>query len=160
MTRNPRCRHLIHHFIDRQHAVRQKALHGERPGNAYFLFVIVRFVIQIFDFRLGGNGGVDFLLALDVVLPPLGMQGFRFFLSLSGYRPSPVRRRRGHGDFPFFPFLAKQGIELCADGFELFLPLFPDHVDFGIVGNGLQINVRDSLIDKTLSDVATCGCGG
>ena len=57
--------------------MRREALDGERPGYADLLFVIVGLVVEVFKLGLGGDGGVDLLLAGDAVLPPLGVQLLR-----------------------------------------------------------------------------------
>ena len=41
-----------------------------------------------------------------------------------------------------------------AQGLQRLLPLVPDHVDLGVVGDGLQRDVRHALIDETVADVA------
>ena len=49
---------------------------------------------------------------------------------------------------------------MFAQGFQLLLELVPDDVDLGVVGDGLQRDVRHALIDKALADVAACGLAG
>jgi len=47
---------------DAQHSVRRKTFDREGTGHADFLLVIVGFVIEVLELRLGGDGGVNFLL--------------------------------------------------------------------------------------------------
>jgi hypothetical protein len=58
-------------LIDTQHAVGREALDRERPGHADLLLVLVRLVVEVLELGLGGDGGVDLLLAGDPLLPPL-----------------------------------------------------------------------------------------
>ena len=99
--------------------------------------------------RLGGDGGVDGLLAGDARLPPFGVRG-------RGVR-RPILARLAR-DFPLLPCLAEGGVEPGAEGLQGLLPRLPDHVDLGIVGDGFQGDVRHALIDEALADVATGGC--
>jgi hypothetical protein len=58
------------------------------------------------------------------------------------------------GDLPFLPASTEQGVQPRTQRFEPLLGLVPDHVDLGIVGNGLKGYVRRALIDEALADVA------
>ena len=60
-------------------------------------------------------------------------------------------------DFPFLPVAVHRLVELPAQGLQLLLVLFPDDIDFGVVGNGLQSDVRHPLIDEALADVPLGG---
>ena len=128
--------------------MRGEALDGERPGDADLSLVVVGLVVEVFEVGLGGDGGVDFLLARDALLPPFGVQ----LLCLLG--PFVVGLAR---DFPFFPLLLEGRVELLAQRFERALELLPDHVDLGVVGDGLERDVRHALIDEALADVAVGG---
>ena len=61
-------------FVHTEHTVRTEALHGEWTGDADFLVVRVRLVVEIFKLGLGGDGGVDLLLPGNACLPPVGVQ--------------------------------------------------------------------------------------
>lgn len=50
--------------------------------------------------------------------------------------------------------MAQCGIQLLAQRLQLGLPLVPDDVDLGVVGDGFQGDVRHALIDKAVADVA------
>ena len=63
-----------------------------------------------------------------------------------------LRSRRLEGRTP-----AERGIEPGAQGLQRLLPLLPDHIDLGVVGDRLQRDVRDALVHKTLADVARVG---
>ncbi len=57
-------------------------------------------------------------------------------------------------DFPFLPLLLERGVQLLAQRLQLCLPLVPDDVDLGVVGDGFERDVRHALIDEALADVA------
>ena len=61
-------------------------------------------------------------------------------------RDLPLLGRSGLvlGVFPLAGFFAK----LLADRSDLFLPLVPNHVDLGIVGNRLERDMRHPLVNK------------
>jgi hypothetical protein len=61
-------------LVDAQHAVGRQAFDGERASDADLLLVLVGLVVEVFELGLGGDGGVDFPLAGDAGLPPVGMQ--------------------------------------------------------------------------------------
>jgi len=65
-------------LVHPQDAVGREALDGERPGHADRLFILVGFVVEVLELGLGGDGGVDLLLAGDTLLPPLGVKLFCF----------------------------------------------------------------------------------
>jgi len=71
--------------------VGREALDGERPGHADRLFILVGFVVEVLELGLGGDGGVDLLLAGDTLLPPLGVKLLRrvgpFGIGLTGDLP-------------------------------------------------------------------------
>jgi len=51
-------------------------------------------------------------------------------------------------------------IELFAQGLQGLLPLAPEDVDLGVVGDGFQRDVGHALIDETVAEVAlTSGSG-
>lgn len=81
-------------FIHGQHTVRGKALHGKWSGHAHFLVVRIGLVVQKFKVRLGGDGGVNFLLSGDAGLPPGGVN----FDAWPAARTHPLR-----GGFPILP---------------------------------------------------------
>ena len=55
------------------------------------------------------------------------------------------------------------GVELLAQGLQGRLPLVPDDVDLGVVGDGLEGDVRHALVDEAVADIAvdrlSRGCG-
>ena len=64
----------IHHLVVLIHGeetVRGDGLHGEGAGDADFLGVLVGLVVEKFGLGLGGDGGVDLLLAGDALFPPI-----------------------------------------------------------------------------------------
>ena len=99
--------------------------------------------------RLGGDGGVDGLLAGDARLPP-----FRVCRRGVG-RPALACLAR---DVPFLPCRAEGGVEPGAEGLQRLLPRLPDHVDLGIVGDGFEGDVRHALVDEALPDFAAGRC--
>jgi len=123
--------------------VRGKAFHGERSGDANLFPVLIGLVVKVFVIGLGSDGGVDFLLPGDALLPPLSMERFGFL------RPFLLGLA---GDFPFLPGFAKRLVELLTERLQGPLELFPDHVDFGVVGNGFQGDVRNSFINEPLTN--------
>ena len=71
----------------------------------------------------------------------------------SAGQPSPASRGISHSSH----VLAEGGVEPGAEGLQGLLPRLPDHVDLGIVGDGLQGDMRHALVDEALADVATSG---
>src|SRR5204862_545851 len=57
-------------------------------------------------------------------------------------------------NFPFFPRLAEGNVQVGSQGLKFSLEGFPNYVNFGIVRDRLQRDVRRALIDKALSYVA------
>ncbi|MCY1529509.1 hypothetical protein D9M68_646580 [compost metagenome] len=70
------------------------------------------------------------------------------------FRPLLTRFAR---DLPLLPGLLQQPVQLRAQRFQRLLPLLPDHVDLGVVGDGFQRDVRHAVIDKAVADVAMHG---
>ena len=144
-------RHTVNQFIvfiHPEHAVRREALDGERPGHADLLLVVVGLVVEVFKLGLGGDGGIDLLLAGNAGLPPVGVQFLR--------RVRPL----GLGlawNLPLLPGLLERGVQRLAQWFQLRLPLLPDDIDLRVVGDGLQGDVRNALIDEAVADVAVDG---
>ena len=83
-------------------AVRGETFDGERTGDPDPRAVLVRAIIQEFDFRTARNGGVDAALPLDARGPPGGVVARRF----GG--PSRVGFTR---DLPLFPRSGKYPVE-------------------------------------------------
>ena len=73
---------------------------------------------------------------------------------LRPFRPFAVRFA---GDFPLFPLLLEGGVQLLPQRLKDRLELLPDHIDFGIVGDRLERDVRDALINEALADVFVRG---
>ena len=63
-------------LVNAEDAVRQEALHGKGSGDTDLASILVRLVVEVFVVGLGGNGGVDFLLAGDAVGPPRRVSPF------------------------------------------------------------------------------------
>ena len=131
-------------LVHRQRLMRRDALDGERSGDADASPVLVRFVVEIFGVGLHGDGGIDFLLASDAGRPPFGMRRFRFV------RPAGAGFAR---DLPFLPCIIQGGIERLAQRLQRFLPRFPNGVDFRVVGDGLEGDMGDALVDEALAHV-------
>ncbi len=129
-------------FIYGERAMRRQALYRERPGYAHLALIFVGLVIEVFVLGFGGDGGVDFLLARDACLPPFRVQAFGF----GG--PGVFGFAR---DLPFFPRLFQCRVERPAQGFERELILVPDDVDFGVVGDGFQRDVRNAFVVEALA---------
>jgi hypothetical protein len=92
-------------LVDAEHAVRREALDGERPGDADLLRVVVRLVVEVLELGLGGDRGVDLLLARDALLPPTAC-------SLPRLR-RPLRDRP-RGDLPLLPGSSLSGLFSCS----------------------------------------------
>jgi hypothetical protein len=135
-------------FIETQDAVGGEAFDRERARDADFFIVFVRFVVEVFGFGFGGDGVIDFFLPGDAGVPPLRVELFDVF------GPFVVRFA---GDFPFFPGAIKGGVELGAEGFECVLPLFPDDIDFSVVGNGFEGDMGDTFVDEAEADISVGG---
>ena len=132
-------------LVHRQHPVRRQALDREGTGDADARVVAIGLVVEVLVVRFGSDGGVDLSLAGDARLPPIGMRGRGIG------RPIFVGVAR---DFPLLPLPAEGGVEPGAERLQGLLPALPDHVDFGIVGDGFQGDVGHALIDEALADVA------
>jgi hypothetical protein len=132
-------------LIDAEHAVRTQGFHRERAGHSHFALVLVGPIVEVLELRLSGDGLVDLLLTRDPGGPPGGVERVR------DGRPFRVRLAR---DLPFLPVRLERGVQLFAKRPKGFLPLLPDHVDLGIVRDGLQRDVRYALVDKAVADVA------
>ena len=121
---------------DGEDAMGRDAFDGERAGDAHLGFVVVGFVVEEFKLGLGGDGGVNLLLAGDAGFPPGGVQflnlgcsrgvvGLTFPEGWSGLRPL-LRSSGGVArDFPFLPVLLERLVQLLAQRFERLLPLAP-----------------------------------
>src|SRR5262249_53401519 len=120
----------------------------KRSGDADLLVVMVRFVVEVLELRLGGDRCVDFLLSRDARLPPVSVQLPR------GIRPLGLGVAR---DLPLFPLLLERGVQLRAQRLERLLPLLPDDVDLRVVRDRLEGDVRYALVDEALADVAARG---
>ena len=128
----------------RHHAVRRQALDRERAGDADARIVHVGRVVEIFDVGARGDRGVDLASAGRCALP-------------TSWREAPrlkrARRRAGRAGFAILPSSCRGGVERGAQRFEHRLPLLPDDVDLGVVGDRLQRDVRHALIDEALADI-------
>ena len=61
--------------------MRREAFDRERPGDADAVIVEIGLVVEIFEFGLGGDRGVDLLLAGDARLPPCCMEACRLLVA-------------------------------------------------------------------------------
>ena len=61
------------------------------------------------------------------------------------------------GNLPFFIGAVERGVQLRPQRLQGFLELLPDHVDLGVVGDGLQGDVGDALVHEALADVVVRG---
>ena len=140
---------------------------GEGAGDADLGFVLVGFVVEELELGLGGDGGVNFLLAGDAGFPPGGVE-----LLCRGCRPGALTGRGpwrvwhasaawGHAayiaklarDFPFLPGFLEGLVQLLAQRFEGLLPFVLDDINLGVVGDGFEGDVRDALIDEAVAEV-------
>ena len=74
-----------------------------------------------------------------------------FFAAL---RPLVVGLAR---DLPFLPLLLERGVQLLAQRLQRRLPLVPDDIDLGVVGDRLERDVRHALVDEAVADVPVHG---
>ena len=61
-------------LIHPKHAMRRETFDRERPRHADCLLILVGLVVKVFKLGLGGDRGVDLLLAGHSRLPPVGVQ--------------------------------------------------------------------------------------
>jgi hypothetical protein len=78
-----------------------------RTGYPQLGFVFVVLVVEEFGIGLGGDGGINLLLAGDAAIPPVGMQSFGLI------RPAGRGLAR---DLPLLPRLTNGRIQLCEQG--------------------------------------------
>ena len=166
--------------------VRRQALDGEGPCDADALLVLVGLVVEVFEIGLGGDGGVDLLLPGNADLPEgierllggFGPVGGR----VTGDFPFHEAVRRGHlargqldlargGEVDCLAgpaagldrercgMACEQLVEGRADLLDGGLPLRPDLVDLGVVGDGFQRDVRHAPVDEAVTYVVVGGCG-
>ena len=128
-------------------AVRREALHRERPGDAHPGIVHVGPVVEVLDIGRLGDRGVDPPLPLDARLPPGGVQ------LLGGVGPRFASASRGI--FPLLPVSCPSALLSCSpQRLQGLLVRLPDDVDLGVVGDGLERDMRRALVDEALADVA------
>src|SRR5579885_1384226 len=135
--------------IDRDGTMRREALDRERSGHAHARTVSVRLVVEILELRLGGDRGVDFLLPGDPRLPPFAVRVLR--------SRGPLVLRLA-GNFPFLPGFRERLVERGAQRLQRRLPLLPDHVDLGIVGNRAGSAGPRPFIDEPLANISVRRC--
>ena len=73
---------------------------------------------------------------------------------LGGVRPLGISLAR---NLPLLPRLIQQGVELGAQRLQPLLPLLPNDIDLGVVGDGFERDVRHALIDEAVADVPLHG---
>ena len=158
-----------------------EAFDGEGAGDADFGFVLVGFVVEVFEGGVAGDGGVNLFLAFLFGLPEGFEGGFGGFGPVGGGVA---------GDFPFEEGVVGGGFaggELGCAGFgevevgvgasaagdgaggfvvfevvveggegfcQLGLVLRVDGVDFGVVNDGFEGYVGDALIDEAEAEIA------
>ena len=125
--------------------MRREALDREWPGDTHLAGVCVRLVVQVLEFRLRGDRGIDLPLAPHTVLPPLLVQRLRL------RRPLALALAR---DLPRLPRLLDLGVQPPPQRLEDALELLPDDVDLRVVGDIAQLDVGNALKDEALADVA------
>ena len=130
----------------RQHAVRREALHREGSGDPDLPLVLVGLVVEVLVVGLGGDGGVDLLLPGDAGLPPQSA----CVSTASAGQDSDASRGISHSS----QSASSAGVQVLAQRLHRLLPAFPDDVDLGVVGDGLERDVRHALVDEALADVA------
>ena len=135
-------------LVDRQHAVRRQALDRERPRHPDLPLVLVGLVVEVLVVRLGSYRVVDLLLPGDPRLPPQSMR----LRDLRGPRLGRLAR-----NLPFFPVAIEPRVQVLAQRLQRLLPALPDDVELGVVGDGLQGDVRNAFVDEPLSDIASRG---
>ena len=59
----------------------------------------------------------------------------------------------GAGDFPLLPGRVERTVQLFSQRLQSRLKLLPDHVDLGIVSDGLERDVGHAFVDETFADV-------
>ena len=94
--------------------------------------------------RILGRRGAPFVERVDERVPSLGR----------GFRP---RVAGVSGNLPLSPVPVEQGVQGFAQRLQGLLPAFPDGVDLRVAGNGLERDVRHTLVDEAVSDVAMRG---
>ena len=135
-------------LVDAQYTVRRDALGGERPGDAHLGAVLVGLVVEVLVVGIGGDGGVDLLLAGDASDPPLGVKALRFV------RPGLLGVA---GNLPLLPRFAKHAVQLLSEGFQVLLRVLPDDVDLRVVGDVSQGDVGHPLVDEPLANIVVRG---
>ena len=71
--------------------------------------------------------------------------------------PSVPMRRKFARDFPFLPILIESRVQLDAQRLQLGLPLVPDDVNLGVVGDGFERDVRHAFVDEAMANVPVHG---
>ncbi len=124
-------------------------LDGEGAGDADFCFVGLRLVVE------GLLGSVLLDARVDLGLPLLPDRKELFMGLLCRFRPGGVGIE---GDVPLFAGGLRGGVDVSEGGLDLQPVLLVDVVDRGVVRDGFEGDVRDSLIDKPAPD-ALLGVG-
>ncbi len=133
-------------LIDAEHAVRREALDGERPGDADLLACLRRACrrdIRIRPWRRwrrrSPSGGRCAAATIR-----------RAASSAAAGHLSSASRGISHSSH----FCFSAALSCSRSGSSVCLELLPDHVDFGVVGDGFECDVRHALVDEALADVA------
>ena len=165
-----RFRHTVNQFIvfiHPEHAVRREALDGERPGHADFLFVVVGLVVEVFKLGLGGDGGIDLLLAGNAGLPPVGVQLARATdrgpFGIGGSIVGVIVEHSNFDEFPCSPRPARlsQKISgLCVPRVLVArnLPLLPGLLERGVQRLAQRLQLRLPLVPDDI-DLCVVGDG-
>jgi hypothetical protein len=141
----------VHVLVGGEDAVGREALHGEGAGDAHRLVVLVGLVVEQLGVGGAGDAGVDLLLTLAPRLPPGRMQRRGLLWPRSAGRT---------GNLPLCPVLAQQPVQFAGQPLQFRLPARMNRVDLGVVGDGLERDVRHALVDEALADIAGGGQAG
>ena len=126
--------------------MRREALDRERPGDADLPLVFVGFVVEVFELGLGGDGGVDLLLAGDAL--PAHHSACSFFAA-SGHLSSASRGISHSCQFFLSAALScsRSGSSICWHFSQMTSISALFAMDF-------KRDVRHALVDEALTDVA------
>ena len=167
--------------------MRRDALDGKGAGDADLPVVLVGLVVEVLVLRARGNAGVDFALAGDPGLPEALVSFARglvpVILRLPGYFPfkkavggSRLTRRKSDRaprwgsevdrlalaaavfDGEWCGVVPQGVVEIRQGILDFRLKPLIDHVDLGVVGDGLQRYVGDALVHETVPEVVVRGC--
>ena len=102
-------------------------------------------LLEVFVAHLGGDGGVDFLLLGDAILPPVS----RVADHAASDHVASLARGISHSSQVFL----SAAFSFSHNGSNVALPFVPDNIDLGVVSDGLEGYVLHALIDEPVADV-------